>query len=75
MRLPPFLRAASTRLKDTAMKIILQSIIAVAAVYVLVTFGTAALSARGSSASTPGDQMAAEQTVQLLNHLDEIAVH
>jgi hypothetical protein len=62
-------------IKGKVMKIILQSIIAVAAVYVLVTFGTAAFSPRGSSASTSGDQMAAQQTVQFLNHLDEIAAH
>jgi len=57
------------------MKIILQSVIAVAAVYVLATFGTAVLSPRGSSASITKDQMAAQQTVQFLNHLDEIAAH
>jgi hypothetical protein len=57
------------------MKTILQSIIAAAAVYVLVTVGISALSPRGSSASTPGDQIAAQHTAQFLNNLDEIASH
>lgn len=57
------------------MKMIIQSIIAIAAVCFLAVFGTCALSERGSSANTPSDQMAAKQTVQLLDNLNEITAH
>ncbi|HTR41290.1 MAG TPA: hypothetical protein VMH87_06705 [Pseudomonadales bacterium] len=57
------------------MKIILQSIIAVAAVYVLFTAAVFALTPRGSSASTPDDQAAAQHTTLFLKNLDEIASH
>jgi hypothetical protein len=57
------------------MKIILQSAFAVAAIYVLATFGTAALAPRGNGASTPGQQMAAQHMTQFLNNLDEIVAH
>jgi hypothetical protein len=57
------------------MKIILQSIIAAAGVYVLATFAVTALSPRGSSASTPAEQMTAQHMTQFLNNLDEIAAH
>jgi hypothetical protein len=57
------------------MKIILQSAFAVAAIYVLATFGAAALSPRGNAVNAPGQQMAAQHTAQFLNHLDEIANH
>jgi hypothetical protein len=57
------------------MKIILQSAFAVAAIYVLATFGAAALSPRGNAVNAPGQQMAAQHTAQFLNHLDEIVNH
>ena len=56
------------------MKILLKSVIGAAAVYVLATFGVAALSPRGSSASV-AEQMAAQRTAQFLNSLNEIAAH
>jgi hypothetical protein len=57
------------------MKIILQSVIAAAAVCVLAIFGAAALSPRGSSADSSGEQMAAQHMTQFLNNLDAIATH
>lgn len=57
------------------MKIVIQSIIAVAAVCFLAVFGTSALSPRGGDVSALTDQMAAKQTVQLLDNLNEIAAH
>ncbi len=57
------------------MKIILQSAFAVAAIYVLATFGAAALSPRGSAANVLEQQMTAQHMTQFLNNLDEIATH
>jgi hypothetical protein len=57
------------------MKTIIQSAFAIAAIYVLATFGAAALSPRGSSASPLEQQMAAQHTAQFLNNLDEIVAH
>ena len=75
LHLPRALRAGTTQLKGNTMKTIIQSTIAVAAVYLLATFGIIALSPRGSSTSTLADQTAAKQTVQLLDNLNEIAAH
>jgi hypothetical protein len=57
------------------MKTIIKVTAAAAAVYVIAALGTAALSPRGSSASTAGDETAAAETVQFLNHLSEITTH
>ena len=57
------------------MKTIIKITAAAVAVYVIATLGTAALSPRGSSASTAGDETAAAETVQFLNHLSEITAH
>jgi hypothetical protein len=57
------------------MKILLQSVIAATAVYVLATFGITAFSPRGSSAKIAAEQMAAQRTTQFLNNLDENTSH
>lgn len=69
------MRAGAAQLKGNTMKIIFQSTIVVAAVYLLATFGIIALSPRGGGASTLADQTAAKQTVQFLDNLNEIATH
>lgn len=56
------------------MKILIQSVIAAAAVYVLAVFCASALSPRGSSANV-AEQMAAQHTAQFLNNLDAVAAH